>query len=168
MGRTLRQIDKITPPPHELYLIKNQGFVLIIRLEPTVGADLCDYKFFCFGGKPRLCQVISDRYSDEKIDFYDMDWKRLVGLVGLAKNANNSDSDIPCPQSFEEMKRIAGTLSVGIPFARIDLYEINRKPYFGEITFFPYSGFGEFRPEEWNFKIGSWIDLGHNSMKNIP
>ena len=38
-------------------------------------ADLPDYKFFCFNGEPKYCQVIRDRRSKETIDFYDMEWK---------------------------------------------------------------------------------------------
>ncbi len=45
-------------------------------------ADLPDYKFFCFNGEPKYCQVIRDRRSKETIDFYDMEWKHqeFVGL----------------------------------------------------------------------------------------
>lgn len=126
--------------------------------------ELRDYKFFCFNGKPYLCQVISDRSSDEKIDFYDMEWKRLIGLIGLigltpSSRISNSKSAIPCPRSFAEMKRMASVLSSGIPFARIDFYDINGKAYFGEITFFPASGFGYFRPDKWNETLGRVIDL---------
>ncbi len=124
--------------------------------------ELRDYKFFCFDGKPYLCQVISDRSSDEKIDFYDMEWKRLIGLIGLINPSSsicNSKEAIPCPRSFSDMKRMASILSSGIPFVRIDFYDINGKAYFGEITFFAASGFGFFHPDEWNEKLGRMIDL---------
>lgn len=120
---------------------------------------LTDYKFFCFNGEPRLSQVISDRKTEEKIDFFDMQWERIESLVGLNPKVNNSGSIISRPHSFEEMKQIAKTLSQGTPFSRIDLYEVNGHCYFGEITFFPAGGMGYFRPEEWNEKIGSWIIL---------
>ena len=57
------------------------------------------------------------------------------------------------------MIRLAETLAEGIPFVRIDFYEVDEKPYFGEITFFPGSGFEEFTPEEWDDKLGKWIRL---------
>lgn len=126
------------------------------------GSELKDYKFFCFHGEPRLCQVVSDRWTEEKIDFYDMDWNRiigLIGLIGLSYDETNSKMDIPCPYSFSNMKRMAKILAKDIPFSRIDFYEINQKPYFGEITFFPASGFGEFRPKEWNDRLGKLIKL---------
>ena len=123
------------------------------------GTELKDYKIFCFNGEPRYCQVISDRNTDEKIDFYDMHWKRLVGLVGLNDKVHNSEYAIPCPESFEDMKQMASLLAKSIPFSRIDFYEINHQAYFGEITFFPATGFGNFNPREWNVKMGDMITL---------
>lgn len=123
------------------------------------GTELKDYKIFCFNGEPRYCQVISDRNTDEKIDFYDMHWKRLVGLVGLNDKVHNSEYAIPCPESFENMKQMASLLAKSIPFSRIDFYEINHQAYFGEITFFPATGFGNFYPREWNVKMGDMITL---------
>ena len=57
------------------------------------------------------------------------------------------------------MLEFSKKLAVNIPFVRIDWYEVNKKLYFGEITFFPNSGFEKFEPEEWNEKLGSWINL---------
>lgn len=53
-------------------------------------------------------------------------------------------------------------LAEGIPFVRIDFYEIDRKLYFGEMTFFPGSGFEEFDPVEWDNKLGDLISLPQN------
>lgn len=124
--------------------------------------DLRDYKFYCFNGEPKLCQVISDRAVDEKIDFYDMNWNRIIGLVGLTSGVHNSDRDMPCPHSFEDMLSCARILSKGIPFSRIDFYDISGRAYWGEITFFPASGFGFFKPDGWNKKIGDWVKLPAN------
>ena len=57
------------------------------------------------------------------------------------------------------MKHIASVLSKGLPSARIDLYEINGKVYFGEITFTHWGGFKAFEPKEWDYKFGEWIKL---------
>lgn len=159
------KLIKSPSPIYNEYLIINEGYILSVRSVQALDGDLCDFKFFCFNGEPRLCQVITDRSTDEKIDFYDMDWQRqqgLLGLVGKNDTLHNSDFDVLCPHSFSEMKRMAKILAEDIPFSRIDFYEINKRPYFGEITFFPASGFGEFRPAEWNVKIGAWLDLEFN------
>lgn len=135
-------------------------------MKDGVNPELRDYKFFCFGGVPKLCQVISDRSVHEKIDFYDMNWIRQRGLIGLNLAAQNSEMDIPCPVSFKEMKIMAEKLSANIPFVRIDFYNINGRAYFGEITFFPASGFGKFKPEIWNERIGNWVKLPIEKMVN--
>jgi hypothetical protein len=123
--------------------------------------ELKDYKFFCFDGKVRLCQVISDRLSNEKIDFYDTDWNRLVGLVGLvglSENVKNSDTEIIRPLNYNQMITNATKLSKNIPFVRIDQYKTKGgQIFFGEITFYPKSGMGNFKPDIWNYKLGEWI-----------
>ena len=54
---------------------------------------------------------------------------------------------------------IAKKLSEGIPFVRVDLYSTVHQPYFGELTFYPASGFGVFTPKEWDEKLGEMINL---------
>ncbi len=120
--------------------------------------DLWDYKFFCFGGEPKYCQVIRDRNARETIDFYDMTWKHMP-FVGLKPAVENGLKPVPAPPHFDALKNICRELSRGIPFARIDLYCVNAKNYFGEITFFPASGMGTFVPEEWNEKLGNLLKL---------
>lgn len=63
---------------------------------------------------------------------------------------------IPCA---EVKARIAATLSRGVPFLRVDFYEVNGRMYFGELTFFPASGFCPFTPDEWNERLGDKIPL---------
>lgn len=89
-----------------------------------------------------------------------MDWNHQ-DFVGLNPKGStsfaNSGTDIKCPQSFSQMKDICRTLSRDKKFLRVDLYEIDGKVYFGELTFFPASGMGEFSPREWNFKLGQQL-----------
>lgn len=127
-------------------------------LEDSSAQDLKDYKFFCFGGKPFYCQVISNRSTNETIDFYDMEWN-LQEFVGLTPLVKNSGVLTTCPVNFELMKRFSETLSVGLPFSRIDFYESCGKLYFGEITLYPAAGFGQFFPNVWNYKLGELIDV---------
>lgn len=119
--------------------------------------DLIDYKFYCFNAKPVYCQVIKDRYIDETIDFYDMEWNRMpfTGLgVGLGPKRGG---DTPKPVNYTKMIEIASILSQGTTFVRIDLYNIAGKIYFGEFTLYPKSGLGFFYPDEWNVKMGNMI-----------
>ena len=122
------------------------------------GYELKDYKFFCFDGEVKALFIASDRGNpneETKFDFYDEKFNHLPFVNGHP-NANRT---IKCPESFEEMKRLASVLSKGMPHARIDFYDINGKIYFGEITFFHWSGLVPFEPEEWDYTFGSWMDL---------
>lgn len=120
--------------------------------------ELRDYKIFCFNGEPKILFVASDRQKaaeDTKFDFFDLNWNHLPFTNGHP----NSKEHIAKPKNFEEMLEIAKKLSVGIPQVRIDLYNCNGKIYFGEITFFHWSGMTSFDPVEWDFKLGKMIKL---------
>lgn len=127
-------------------------------MENEGDGELTDYKFYCFDGIPRYCQVIANRHSGETIDFFDMDWNHQ-DFFGLNPKCANSSVGRQRPKRLEEMYRIASVLSEGLPFLRVDLYEINGKVYFGEMTFYPNSGFGAFSPDTWDFKLGDFITL---------
>lgn len=122
------------------------------------GLDLADYKFFCFDGEPIFCQVIKDRSTKETIDFYDMNWVHQP-FIGLAKDVEHSKTPVNRPAQLDMMISIVKKLAKGIPFVRVDLYVVGSNIYFGEITFFPASGMGSFRPSEWNVKFGNMIKL---------
>ena len=120
--------------------------------------DLPDYKFFCFNGEPKYCQVIRDRHTKETIDFYDMDWNHMP-FVGLNPVARNGLTPVTRPENLDEMKDICRKLAKEMPFVRVDLYVIDEKKYFGELTLYPASGMGAFTPEEWNGKLGDLLTL---------
>lgn len=121
-------------------------------------SDLTDYKFFCFNGKPVYCQVIRNRHTKETIDFYDMEWNHQ-NFVGLNPTVRNGDEPTVRPRCLEEMIEISKKLSSGIPFLRVDLYDIDGNVFFGEMTFFPASGMGVFTPLKWNKTLGDLITI---------
>lgn len=129
-----------------------------IIAEQYMADDLRDYKLFCFNGVPRMTLVCSERFTKDglKEDFYDEAWNHLD-----VQRPNHGNAILPIerPKQYELMKELAAKLSEKMPFARIDFYEINEKVYFGEITFYPASGFEGFKPEEWDLKLGEWIKL---------
>ena len=120
--------------------------------------DLSDYKFFCFNGEPKYCQVIRDRHSKESIDFYDMNWRHQE-FVGLNPIASNGINPVPRPLLLDDMICICHKLSENMKFVRIDMYVIDNRIYFGEITFYPASGMGLFNPDKWNEELGNQISL---------
>lgn len=126
---------------------------------PTDGLkDLSDYKWYCFNGEPKFCQVIQDRTSKETIDFFDTAWRHQE-FVGLNPNVNQALVPPAHPMHLDVQLQIASRLSQNIPFSRIDLYEAGNHVYFGEITFFPMSGLGSFRPNQYNEILGQMISL---------
>lgn len=119
---------------------------------------LTDYKFYCFDGEPKYCQVIRNRTTKETIDFYDMDWRRQE-FVGLNPNAGHANFELQRPAHLETLQEMARSLSAGTVFSRVDLYEIDGVEYFGEITLFPASGLGRFEPGVYNELLGKMIRL---------
>lgn len=119
------------------------------------GSGINDYKFFCFDGKPEILFVATDRQTDVKFDFYDMDFQHL-DIINIHPQSGKT---IEKPACFEEMKEIAGKLSAGMKFVRIDLYEIDGTVFFGEFTFFHAGGFWPLTPEEWETKLGDLIKI---------
>lgn len=122
------------------------------------GVELKDYKFFCFNGKAKVMFLASDRgQSDEetKFDFFDMNFKHLP----IKSGHPNSKVHFEKPKNFELMKQLAEQLALDLPHARIDFYDVNGEIYFGEITFFHWSGFVSFEPQEWDYKFGEWLVL---------
>lgn len=125
--------------------------------------DIPDYKFYCFNGKPLYCQLIGSRSTEETIDFYDMEWNHME-FRGLNAACNNAEQSMPEPDNFAGMKELASKLSAGYPFVRVDLYNTGNNIYFGELTFYPASGFGHFTPDCWDEKIGELMTIPESSL----
>lgn len=115
-----------------------------------------DYKIFCYDGKPEYVICISDRYSDRCNHLvYDTQWKK----IRVVSEGARIEEDAPKPENLQEMLDVAAKLSEDFPFARIDLYSLENKIYFGEITFYPWSGYMEFDPDEFDFILGEKFAL---------
>lgn len=125
--------------------------------EKSLEEELSDYKFYCFNGEPHYCQLIQDRSTKETIDFYDMDWNHMP-FYGLNPLHGPAAKPAAKPAAFEQMKVISKKLSKGYPFVRVDLYAVEEGVFFGELTFYPASGYGHFTPDEWDEKLGDLFD----------
>lgn len=121
------------------------------------GTDLVDWKLHCFNGEPKVLFCASDRYTlgeKLKFDWYDM---QLNHLPIKSKGYDNTNKTIAPFPEWEQMKNVARKLSKGIPYVRVDLYLINHKIYFGELTFFHDGGVVALEPIEWENIFGDWI-----------
>lgn len=120
------------------------------------GTELKDYKFFCFDGKCKMLFIATDRsIGDVKFDFFDTDFNHLPFVQGHPW----AKKEIIRPAGFDKMVELAERLGKGFPHIRVDLYDINGKIYFGELTFFHFSGNVPFEPAVWDKKIGEWLEL---------
>lgn len=119
--------------------------------------DLRDYKFFCFNGKVKCFKIDFNRHTDHHANYYDRVGHLLpFGEKNYLPQINKS---IDIPDNLGKMINLAETLSMGKKFLRVDLYNIQGKIFFGEMTFYPASGMGKLEPEEWDLKLGEWIEL---------
>ena len=120
------------------------------------GTELKDYKFFCFDGECKMLFVATGRgKGDVRFDFFDTEFNHLPFVQGHPW----ADETPKRPNGFEEMVQLAEKLSSGFPHVRVDFYDVNGHIYFGEMTFFHFSGNVPFVPEEWDHKIGEWLTL---------
>ncbi len=114
-----------------------------------------DYKIHCFSGKPDCIELCSDREHDVKLDFYDLNWNYLP----YATEKYKSDKLYPRPENLEEMLKIAEDLSKDFLYVRVDLYNINGRIYFGELTLTSAAGFHPNLTQEALDYLGSKIHL---------
>ena len=126
-------------------------------MEDSTYRELRDYKFFTFGGVPKVLYIAQGRGKGEPTvaDFFDMEFNHLPFTI------DHDMANIPPkkPENFELMQELAAKLSQGTPQLRVDFYEVDGKVYFGEMTFFHCSGFAPFHPEEWDRTFGDWVVL---------
>lgn len=114
-----------------------------------------DYKFMCFNGKVEFIILDFDRFTKHRRDIYDLQWNKL----SIITDHPMSDLLIEKPLNFDEMINICNKLSKGFKHIRVDLYDVNNKIYFGELTLFPWAGLIRFYPEEWNKRFGDLIKI---------
>ena len=127
--------------------------LLVNRERPEAGVN--DYKIFCYAGKPEFIIVDVDRYIGHKRNFYDTEWNNLH----VTSDCPASDREIEKPENLEKMLRVASRLSEDFPYVRVDLYSVDGKVYFGELTFYPWSGYVQYTPEEADFRFGKNFKL---------
>lgn len=123
------------------------------------GQDLRDYKILCFNGQPEYIICVDGRYTDHYCHVvYDPQWNKQDVVIGQSANS----ADYQKPDTLEEMLEIARTLSKDFPAVRIDLYDIGGQILFGEMTYFPWSGYMHFQPDEFDFVLGEKFTLQKN------
>lgn len=123
--------------------------------------DIFDYKYFCFNGQPHFIMYCCDRKSGiVKNSFFSLVWenKKFCYFGELL------DAQLPPPPQLQLMNELACKLCQDFNHVRVDFYNIEGKIYFGEFTFTSYGGYFNFRPKEWDRKLGDLLDLSDTRL----
>lgn len=136
----------------------------------NLSSSLIDYKFFCINGKPEIIKIMCDRQMIKsqlnepgyKTFAVDLDWNLRNDIIPETNKRINYIK-IPKPKCLEEMKEIANILAKPFPQLRVDLYEVNGKVYFGELTFTP--GGGQNFTHKYLIELGEKIDLSMAKLR---
>lgn len=133
-------------------------------LQPLPGElSITDIKINCFNGEPYSVFFCSDRDLGGSVCYsvYDLDWNLNPLMITEDHRTNKT---YPKPVSFEKMLEYSRILSAGIPFVRVDWYEIEGNPIFSELTFTPGAGFQTFYSEEYQLELGNKLVLPQNNI----
>ena len=130
--------------------------ILAEEYKKTVKNQLFDFKFFCFDGKPYCVYAAVDHFGKDgsHISFYDLEWNKLDVTYG-----NHLSEPIQKPKHFDEMLRIAKTLSRGFPFVRVDFFETDDQLFVAEMTLYPGGGQTPYHPTEFDKELGDLFRL---------
>lgn len=139
------------------YFLVDHDFIVCLRKSQEI-SGLIDYKFYCFNGEPKFLYISSglENHRSAHISFVNLDWTFAPYERGDYKPF---EALPPKPLCFDEMLKKCKILSEGQSFLRVDLYQINNKVYFSELTFSPCSGFMPFKDEASDYNIGKLIQL---------
>lgn len=130
-------------------------------------SSLIDYKFWCYNGHTDYVLVCYDRYREENGHVtstrmvYDVnDWHPRKDMLSVDLQRQNF-KPLPKPENFENMVSMAKDLSLGFPIVRVDLYNVNGKIYFGEMTFTSNCGRNTSYSNDALFSLGSQVDISN-------
>lgn len=120
--------------------------------------ELRDYKFFCFNGKVKCFKIDYNRQICHQANYYDTRCNLL--RYGEANFPPNFEAYLNIPENIQEMITLAEKLAKGIPFVRVDFYNVDARIYFGEMTFYPAGGMSKWVGNIDVDKMwGEWIEL---------
>lgn len=114
-----------------------------------------DYKFHCFNDNKQckiFIQVDYDRFTMRGRNLYDEHWNEVSYVLGY----KSDNRVIKKPEKLDEMIDIVKKLADNISYVRVDLYYIDNKIYFGELTYTHGSGYVHFEPEEYDKIWGNY------------
>ena len=144
------------------YGLKNRIVIeKYLENEEDTEAGISDYKFFCFNGRVTHLAVDVDRFIGHKRNFYDGEWNYL----DVSSDCPSFGDHISKPEGFSTLVATAETLAEDFPCVRTDLYLLAGKVIFGELTFYPWSGYVRFSPDSFDYELGAEFGLPEKRCK---
>lgn len=144
---------------------ENTKPAIIIEKYLSINDDLPDYKFFCFGGKIVFAWIDEGRYGSKH-------WRTIFDPYDSSKVFSfkignfEAKKTVILPENYPEMLAIAEQLCEDFPFVRVDLYNVDGKIIFGELTFTSGSGLRCIDPVEADYELGNYIKIDQTSRKD--
>ena len=123
------------------------------------GNSAYDYKFHCVDGEIIAIGIYIDRSVEIKRFMVDEEYQFLNALNPENKKTGKKEELPPKPKSFSEMIQVAQILSKGFPYVRVDLYDVDGKVIFGELTFTPNAGKYSYIKQDFLDEMGRKICL---------
>lgn len=132
-----------------------KGRIIIEEYLEDASGRLYDYKFYCCDGEPLGLHVDIDRFENHNYRTYDVNWNEFIKTEHTAEDIPH----VPRPDQLPELLEICRKLSRGFSYVRVDLYCVDGRIYFGELTFTPGNGMVHFDPVESDFFFGEPLDV---------
>lgn len=158
-----RKISKSTTEFHYREIkpcIIAEELLIPTEFENKISTSVIDYKIWCFNGIPDSFLVCSNRTeSGCCLSAYDKDWNCKDEVLVFGHGHEKRTSLVPKPNNIDEMLEVAAKLSAGFPEVRVDLYDINGKIFFGELTFTSFGGTMTYYTQQELLRMGHKIDL---------
>ena len=141
----------------ELHYSKIKPQIIIEELMLENGKLPTEYKIHVFNGKAKNLYVVTSRGVDIRYNNYYIDWTPFDG--SQFNGWKKTDHPLKKPSNFDKMVEVAEKLASIFPFVRVDLYNIDGKIYFSEMTFTPAKGTLILDDDKCDFEMGKWLDI---------
>lgn len=132
----------------------NNPRIIVERYLENDDSGLDDYKFYCFNGKHRFLSIDKGRYGEHTRAYFNEKGDFLSEVTG---NYNPMKETPQLPENISDLIEVAEKFAADFPFVRVDLYNVNNNVIFGELTFYPASGYSPYNPDQFDYDLGSYF-----------
>ena len=141
----------------ELHYSRIKPQIIIEKLLQENGKLPIEYKIHVFNGKAKSMYVVTSRGIDIRYNNYYIDWTPFDG--SQFNGWKKTDYPLEKPKNWDDMIKMAEALASPFPFVRVDLYDIDGKIYFSEMTFTPAKGTLILDDDQCDYEMGEWLDI---------